>query len=114
MKVGFLVELALQGILSVAWNPEDATQLLTTGYDCRTLLWDVPEGEVRGELPLQAGAGTDVRWSPCHPNLLATATAAWDAQQEGSSDGQVPLPTEAASWVGACHEPGTTWILLLP
>ena len=34
-------------------------------------------------------AGTDVRWSPSHPNLLATATAAWDAQQEGSSDGQV-------------------------
>ena len=81
----------MQGILSVAWNPHDATQLLTTGYDCRTLLWDVPEGEVRGELQLQAGAGTDVRWSPSHPNLLATATASYEAQGDAAAEGQVLL-----------------------
>ena len=82
----------VQGILAVAWNAQDPAQLLTTGYDCRTLLWDVPEGEVRGELPLHAGPGRDVRWSPRQPNLIATAAEAWDASG-GSQQGQVgPAP----------------------
>ena len=73
----------------MAWNVQDPSQLLTTGYDCRTLLWDVPEGEVRGELPLQAGPGRDVRWCPRQPNLIATATEAWDGAGSTSQSGQV-------------------------
>ena len=62
----------------MAWNPSDATQLLTSGYDCRTLLWDVPEGEVRGELPLQPGAGTP------RPLLLHPAVSKPGAYRDAS------------------------------
>lgn len=76
----------LQGIQSVAWSLHDPSILLSTGHDRRTILWDVPEGELRGELPLQSGPGISVRWSPSHPGLLATASL---GAESGDQDGQV-------------------------
>ncbi|KAK9805066.1 hypothetical protein WJX73_010529 [Symbiochloris irregularis] len=81
-----------RGILSVAWSLHDPTLLLSTGHDRRTILWEVPEQENRGELPLQPGPGFCVRWAPSHPGLLATAAL---GNEMGGQEGQVQLHTLA-------------------
>ena len=77
---------AVQGILGVAWSQNDPTMLVSTGHDRRTLLWDVPSGEVRGELHLQPGPGFSVKWAPAHAGLFATAAMGKD---DGDQGGQV-------------------------
>lgn len=78
-----------QGILAVAWSQHDPSILVSTGHDRRTILWDMPEGDMRGELPLHPGPGFDIRWSPSSPGLLATAAL---GAEMGGQDGQVGHP----------------------
>ena len=70
----------MQGVLDIAWCPQDATMLLSCARDHRTVLWDVTTGEILNELPLGHGVAQDtwndeVEWCPTTPGMFSTASA---------------------------------------
>ena len=62
------------GVLSLSWCSQDNNLLLSCGKDNRTLCWNPQSGEMFGEFPVVTNWTFQTRWSPCNPNLMATAS----------------------------------------
>ncbi|PRW34057.1 transport SEC31-like protein B isoform A [Chlorella sorokiniana] len=64
-----------KGVLGMSWCPQDASFLLSSAKDNRTICWDVNSGEVYCELPPGSNWNFDVQWAPGQlAGLFATAT----------------------------------------
>lgn len=51
----------LQGVLGMSWCPQDASFLLSTAKDNRTICWDVAAAEVYCEMPSTNNWNFDVQ-----------------------------------------------------
>lgn len=51
----------LQGVLGMAWCPQDASLLLSSAKDNRTICWDVTTGDIVCELPESKNWNFDVQ-----------------------------------------------------
>jgi hypothetical protein len=80
-----------QGVLGMAWCPQDSSLLLSSGKDQRTIVWDVASSDAMAELP----PGPDrwhfdlqVRFASCkcgsdlHVRLLRSSCAVHEAQKQ--------------------------------
>ena len=51
----------VQGVLGMSWCPQDASFVLSTAKDNRTIVWDVASAEVYCELPPSSNWNFDVQ-----------------------------------------------------
>lgn len=72
-----------QGVLSLSWCSQDASLLLSSGKDNKTIVWNPETGEKYGELPEVMNWTFQTRFNPSNPNLSATA----------SFDGKITIQT---------------------
>ena len=64
-----------KGVLSLDWSPHDTSMLLSSGKDNKVIVWDVPSGTPRRELPSGPNWKFEVQWSNAkQPSLFAGAT----------------------------------------
>lgn len=54
----------VQGVLGMSWCPQDASFVLSTAKDNRTICWDVATAEVYCELPPSNNWNFDVQVGP--------------------------------------------------
>ncbi|CAD7701117.1 unnamed protein product [Ostreobium quekettii] len=85
-----------KGVLGMSWCPHDSRLLLSCAKDGSTFCWNVPTGEIIGELPGTRDWHLDVQWSPTTPGLFSLASfdgtvgicslQSFVAPQEGAAD----------------------------
>lgn len=63
-----------KGVLSMAWSPHDASLLLSSAKDNRTICWDVHSADIVCELPAGSNWDFDVQWSPLLPGVFSTSS----------------------------------------
>lgn len=63
-----------QGVLSIAWCPQDSDLFLSCGKDNRSICWNPHTAQILGEFAILTNWAFQIRWSPSHPNLCATAS----------------------------------------
>eukprot|EP00201_Polytomella_parva_P000598 CAMPEP_0175077168 /NCGR_PEP_ID=MMETSP0052_2-20121109/23216_1 /TAXON_ID=51329 ORGANISM="Polytomella parva, Strain SAG 63-3" /NCGR_SAMPLE_ID=MMETSP0052_2 /ASSEMBLY_ACC=CAM_ASM_000194 /LENGTH=971 /DNA_ID=CAMNT_0016346555 /DNA_START=120 /DNA_END=3032 /DNA_ORIENTATION=+ len=80
-----------KGVLGLAWSSHDASLLLSSAKDNRTLVWDVTKGEILCEMPVTSNWNFDVHWSPNCPGVFSTA----------SFDGKIGLHSLLSCAVGS-------------
>lgn len=63
-----------KGVLSIDWCNKDATFLLSSGKDNKTLLWDPLTGEKLGDYPVTSNWNFQTSFNPSYPDIFASAS----------------------------------------
>lgn len=62
------------GTLDLSWCRQDSDLLLSCGKDGKTTIWNPNSGEALGEVAQHLNWAFKTSWSPCQPDLLASAS----------------------------------------
>ena len=99
-----------KGILSASWCPNDASLLLSSAKDNRTLCWDPESGEILCELRASPNWTFDVQWSPRIPAILSacsfgSSTAPGQIGVYSLADSSIEQSTPASNgWEGVAQQ----------